>query len=288
MAALLGLAAAGDSRAILVRRLLRVTTLLVLLLVAFVILLPFIWTLLTSFKLDTDIVRYPPELWPRSFTFAHYVDIWHRLPFARLFLNTVVFAGGVTLVSLFLDSLTAYALARLEFPGRDVLFVAILVTMMLPFQVTLIPLFSLLTQFDWINTHQGLIVPRATNAFGIFFLRQFFLSIPRDLEDAARVDGCSEFRIYRAIVLPLAVPALLTLALFHFMYNWNDLLWPLIVTTAPSMQTIPAGLALFMGQHVIEYGLLMAGSVLALLPMIVMFLLIQRRFVEGIATTGMK
>jgi multiple sugar transport system permease protein len=270
------------------QRLLRITTFLVLAFVAFVVLLPFIWTLLTSFKVNADIVTYPPQLFPRTFTLSHYVDIWHRIPYARQLLNTVIFAGGVTAISLFLDSLTAYALARLEFPGRDVLFLAILVTMMLPFQVTLIPLFSLLTQLDWINTHQGLIVPRATNAFGIFFLRQFFISIPRDLEDAARVDGASEFRIYRQIVMPLAVPALLTLALFHFMYNWNDLLWPLIVTTDASMQTLPAGLALFMGEHVVEYGLLMAGSILALLPMIVMFLLVQRKFVEGIATTGIK
>jgi multiple sugar transport system permease protein len=272
----------------LVRRLLRITTFLVLLLVALLILLPFIWTLLTSLKVETDIVKYPPQLWPRAFTFSHYHDIWQRVPFARLFLNTVIFAGGVTALSLAFDSLTAYALARLDFPGRNAFFVLVLVTMMLPFQVTLIPLFSLLTDLNWINTHQGLIVPRATNAFGIFFLRQFFLSIPRDLEDAARVDGASEFRIYRQVILPLAVPALLTLGLFHFMYNWNDLLWPLIVTTQTSMQTLPAGLALFMGEHVIEYGLLMAGSILALLPMVIMFLMIQRRFVEGIATTGFK
>lgn len=272
----------------LAQRLLRLTTYLVLGFVAFVVLLPFIWTLLTSFKVETDIVQYPPELFPRSITLEHYSDIWQRIPFARLLLNTLIFAGGVTIVSLAFDSLTAYALARLEFPGRDVLFLAILVTMMLPFQVTLIPLFSLLSDLGWINTHQGLIVPRATNAFGIFFLRQFFISIPRDLEDAARVDGASEFRIYRQIVMPLAVPALLTLGLFHFMYNWNDLLWPLIVTTDPSMQTLPAGLALFMGEHVVEYGLLMAGSILALLPMVVMFLLVQRKFVEGIATTGLK
>jgi multiple sugar transport system permease protein len=270
------------------KRLLRVTTFLVLLLVSLVVLIPFIWTLLTSLKLETDIVRYPPQLFPRSFTFQHYVDIWHRIPFARLFLNTVIFAGGVTLISLTFDAMTAYALARLEFPGRNVLFIAVLVTMMLPFQVTLIPIFSLLSDLNWINTYQGLIVPRATNAFGIFFLRQFFLSIPRDLEDAARVDGASELRIFGQVILPLAVPALLTLGLFHFMYNWNDLLWPLVVTTQTSMETLPAGLALFMGEHVVEYGLLMAGSILALLPMIILFLMIQRKFVEGIATTGFK
>jgi multiple sugar transport system permease protein len=272
----------------LAERLLRVTLYLVLTFVALVILMPFIWTLLSSFKIEPDITGFPQTLLPKHWTIAHYQDIWHRIPFARLFVNTVIFAGGVTLISLLFDSMTAYALARLDFPGRNVLFLLILVTMMLPFQVTLIPLFSELTHFGWINTHQGLIVPRATNAFGIFFMRQFFISIPRDLEDAARVDGAKEFRIYWQLIMPLAVPALLTLGLFHFMYNWNDLLWPLIITTDSSMQTLPAGLALFMGDHVIEYGLLMAGSILALLPMVIMFLLIQRKFVEGIATTGFK
>ena len=266
----------------------KLLAILVLAAVSFVMLLPFIWMLFTSVKPEPDIVRFPPGLFPDSLTFQNYKNIWSEIAFERLFLNTLIFAGGVTAFSLLFDSLTAYALARMEFPGRDALFVAILLTMMLPFQVTLIPLFELLSRFDWINTYQGLIAPRATNAFGIFFLRQFFMSIPRDLEDAARMDGSSEFRIYRTIVLPLAMPALLTLGLFHFMYNWNDLLWPLIIATDNNMQTLPAGLALFMGQHVTEYGLLMAGSMLALLPMIIAFLLIQRQFVEGVATTGLK
>ena len=214
--------------------------------------------------------------------------MWRRIPFARLYINTIVFAGAVTVISLTLDSLTAYALARLDFRGRDVVFVAILVMLMLPFQVTLIPLYELLSDLGWTNTFRGLVVPRATNAFGIFFLRQFFLSLPRDLEEAARIDGAGEFRIYAQIMLPLAAPALLTLALFHFMYNWNDLLWPLIINQSSDRQTLPAGLATFVGQHVVEYGLLMAASVLSLLPIVLFFLLIQRRFVEGIATTGIK
>jgi len=270
------------------RRIVLGVSLVLLAAATIMILLPFVWMVATSFKPETDIVQFPPKLLPSDVTLQHYTDIWHRIAFGRLFVNTLIFAGGVTLISLFFDSLTAYALARMEFPGRDLLFILILATMMLPFQVTLIPIFELLTKLDWINTYQGLIVPRATNAFGIFFLRQFFLSIPKDLEDAARVDGASEFRIYWRVILPLSVPALLTLGLFHFMYNWNDLLWPLVVTTETSMQTLPAGLALFMGQHVTEYGLLMAGSVLATLPLVIAFLLIQRRFVEGIATTGMK
>lgn len=256
--------------------------------ICFLVLLPFIWMLATSLKPEQTIVTYPPTLLPDSITFDHYLDIWRRLNLSRLFLNTVIFAGSVTLISLLFDSLTAYALARLDFPGRHILFVLILVTLMLPFQVTLVPIFKLLADLGWINTYFGLIIPRATNAFGIFFLRQFFLSIPKDLEDAARVDGASELRIFFQIVLPLSVPSLLVLGFFHLMYNWNDLIWPLIIAGEPSMQTLPAGLASFMGAHVVEYGLLMAGSVLALAPMVITFLVMQRRFVEGIATTGMK
>ena len=253
-----------------------------------VMLLPLVWMLLTSFKPEGDIVTFPPRLFPRHVTLQNYIDVWHRIPFARLYLNTIVFAGCVTILSLIFDSMSAYALARLNFRGRGVVLALILVMLMLPFQVTLIPLYDLLNNLGWTDTLHGLIVPRATNAFGIFFLRQFFLSLPQDLEEAARVDGAGEFRIYRRIMLPLAVPALLTLGLFHFMYNWNDLLWPLIINQDQSHQTLPSGLALFMGQHVVEYGVLMAASVMSLVPVVLFFLLIQRRFVEGVATTGIK
>jgi multiple sugar transport system permease protein len=266
----------------------RVLTTATALAIAAVMLFPLVWMVATSVKPEAEIVTFPPQLFPRSFTLENYTGIWDRLPFTRLYLNTIVFAGTVTVVSLLLDSMTAYALARLRFRGSGLVFGLILVLLMVPFQITLIPLYDLLANLGWVNTFQGLIVPRATNAFGIFFLRQFLLSLPRDLEDAARVDGASEFRIYRQIIMPLATPALLTLGLFHFMFNWNDLLWPLIITQDSSRQTLPAGLALFMGQHVVEYGPLMAASVLTLAPVIVFFVLIQRRFVEGVATTGIK
>lgn len=256
--------------------------------ISVVMLLPLIWMVLTSFKPENEIVAFPPRLFPDSITLGHYVDVWDRIPFARLYLNTIIFAGGVTVLSLLFDSMTAYALARLNFRGKNVVFLFILLMLMMPFQVTLVPLYDMLANLGWTDTMHGLIIPRATNAFGIFFLRQFFLSLPKDLEEAARVDGAGEFRIYRQIVMPLAVPALLTLGLFHFMYNWNDLLWPLLINQGVENATLPSGLAQFMGQHVVEYGLLMAASVLALLPVVIFFLLIQRRFVEGVATTGMK
>ncbi len=256
--------------------------------VALAMLFPVIWMVLTAFKPEADIVSWPPSLFPRDLTLQHFRDIWSAIPFARLYGNTIVFAGAVTVISLLFDSMAAYALARLEFRGRGFVFVLILVLLMLPYQVTLIPLYDTLTTLGLAGTLPGMIAPRMTNAFGIFFLRQFFLSLPRDLEEAARVDGASELRVFARIIVPLARPALLTLGLFHFQYNWNDLLWPLIMANNLESATLPAGLAMFMGQHVVEYGLLMAGSVLSLLPVIVFFLIIQRSFVAGIATTGMK
>ena len=252
------------------------------------VLLPVVWMLMTSLKPEADVVRYPPRLLPREWSVEAYRDIWQRLPFGLFFRNTLLFAGSVTAISLFFDSLAAYALARLQFRGRDLLFLLVLSTMMVPFQVTMIPLFVTLYRLNLVNTYFGLVLPRATNAFGIFMLRQFFVTLPKDLEDAARIDGASEFCIYRSIILPLSKPALITVGIFHFMYNWNDLLWPLIVTTSVEMRTLPAGLALFMGQHVVEYAVLMAGTTIALAPLFIGFLVAQRYFVQGIALTGLK
>lgn len=257
-------------------------------LVCAVFLIPFLWMLSASLRTQGDLLANPTTVWPQQFTWDNYLNVWQRIPFGRQLLNTVVYAGTVTLVSVIFDSMAGYAFARFEFRGRGVLFVVVLVTLMLPIQVTLIPIFQLLSDLGWINTLPGLIVPRLADAFGIFFMRQFFLSLPRDLEDAGRLDGASELRIWARIMMPLAWPAVLTLGLFNLLYNWNDLLWPLVVTTDERMRTLPAGLALFKGQHSAEYGLLMAGAMLALLPMVVAFVLVQRRFVEGIATTGLK
>jgi multiple sugar transport system permease protein len=268
--------------------LLRIGLLLVLVAAAVVILFPLIWMVLPSLKPENDVTTLPPSLWPRDWSFAAYANVWTRVPFGRFFINTVIFAGGVTLVSLLFDSMTAYALSRLRFPGRDVIFVVILVAMMLPFQVTFIPLYVTVAKLHLLNTYQGLIIPRATNAFGIFMLRQFFMTLPRDLDEAARVDGASEFYIYSRIILPLSGPALATLAVFHFMYNWNDFLWPLLITSTTDMETLPAGLALFVGQHVVEYAVVMAGAVLALLPLFIAFLFAQKYFVRGVSLTGLK
>jgi multiple sugar transport system permease protein len=271
-----------------VRHVFRASSFIGLCVISAVILLPLVWMLSASVRPESDITAHPTTLIPTAITFQHYIDIWKIIPFGHEFLNTLIYAGGITIISLLFDSMTGYALARYRFRGRQLFFILILLALMLPFQVTLIPIYSLLSHLGWINTYQGLIVPRTTSAFGIFFMRQYFLGLPKDLEAAARVDGASEFRIWWQVMMPLAKPALLTLGLFHLIYNWNDLLWPLVFTLGPAKQTLPVGLSLFNGEHAPQYGLLMAGSLLALAPMVIAFLLVQRRFVEGIATTGLK
>lgn len=259
-----------------------------LLAVAFLIIYPFLWMLVTSFKPEADIRSFPPALFSGNYTLDNYTDIWSRIPFLVYYKNTLIFAGSVTIISLFFDSMAGYAFARLHFKGRDALFVLVLVTLMIPFQVIMVPLYAELFHFKLLNTYMGLVLPRATNAFGIFMMRQFFVSLPVGLEEAARIDGCNEFMIYWKIMLPLCKSATVTLAIFHFMYNWNDLLYPLILATKSEMKTLPAGLASFMGTHVVEYGIIMAGAVLSLLPIFIAYCCAQKAFVQGIVMTGMK
>ncbi|GLK16125.1 carbohydrate ABC transporter permease [Herbiconiux flava] len=259
------------------------------LVVTIAIMLPVIIIVLTAFKPVSEVNAYPPTLLPTTWTLDNFATIFSDLPFLRLIGNSVVFAGGVTVFALAFDSLAAYALARLDFRGNRVLLVVIIASLMIPFQATLIPIYQLVSDLGWVNTFLGLIVPRAADAFGIFFLRQFFVSLPRDLDNAARIDGASEWRIFRSIVLPNAVPALLTLAIFTFVNNWNDLLWPLVFTTDSEMGTITSGLTLLTGPGgIIPQGVMMAGSLIAVLPLAVMFLLVQRRFIESVASTGLK
>ncbi len=255
---------------------------------ALIVLYPFLWMIVTSLKPEPAIVKYPPRLFNSAFTIDAYQSIWQRIPFLKYYRNTLAFAGMVTITSLLFDTMSGYAFARLSFPGKNLMFLLVLGTLMIPFQVIMIPLFAELFKLKIINTYLGLILPRATNAFGIFMMRQFFVTLPKGLEEAARIDGCGEFRIYWSIMLPLCKPAIISLAIFHFMYNWNDLLYPLLLTTSDEMRTLPSGLALFMGQHVVEYAILMAGSCLSLLPIFIAYVFAQKYFVQGIAMTGLK
>lgn len=254
-----------------------------------VVMLPIVIIVFTAFKPTIEVNAYPPTLAPQDWTLDNLTRIVTELPFVRLVINSVIFAGGVTLFALVFDSLAAYALARIDFAGRKVLLIAIIASLMIPFQATLIPVYQLVAELGWINTYAGLIAPRAADAFGIFLLRQFFLALPRDLDNAARIDGANEFRIFRSIVIPNAIPALMTLGVFTFINNWNDLLWPLVFTNQAEMGTITSGLTLLTGPGgIIPYGVMMAGSLIAILPLIVGFLFVQRRFIDNLATTGLK
>ena len=253
-----------------------------------IMLYPFLWMLITSFKREADIRSFPPTLFSVNYTFENYINIWRRIPFLLYYRNTIIFASCVTMCSIILDSMAGYSFARIDFKGKNILFVFVLLTLMIPFQVIMVPLYSELFHLKLLNSYLGLILPRATNAFGIFMMRQFFVSLPKGLEEAARIDGCSEFQIYKKIMLPLCKPALITLIIFHFMYNWNDLLYPLIIATKPEMKTLSAGLASFMGTHVVDYGIMMAESIMSLLPIFVFYCFPQKVFVQGIAMTGMK
>ena len=254
-----------------------------------VVLLPIAIILFTAFKPTAEVNAFPPTLVPQEWTLANLERITTELPFARLLANSVIFAGGVTAFALVFDSLAAYALARIDFRGRGPLLIIIIASLMIPFQATLIPVYQVVAELGWVNTFAGLIAPRAADAFGIFFLRQFFLALPRDIDNAARIDGASEFRIFRSIVIPNAIPAIMTLGIFTFVNNWNDLLWPLVFTTQREMGTITSGLTLLTGPGgIIPYGVMMAGSLIAILPLVVAFLIVQRTFIESIATTGVK
>lgn len=263
------------------------TTYLLLSAAAVVMLLPFVWMLSTSLKTPSSVFVYPPEWIPKPVEWTNYVQVTRVMPFLRYVLNTAAVATSITLLHLTVSSLAAYAFARLRFPGRNRLFLAYLATLMVPGQVTLIPNFLIMKYLGWIDTYQALIIPQIFSAFGTFLLRQFFLTIPNELEDAARIDGASSFAIYWRIVLPLSGPALATLGVFTFTAQWNNFLWPLIVINDEQMRTLTVGLRALVGEFTVQYPLLMAGSVISILPMLIIFVVAQRFFVRGIALTGL-
>ena len=263
---------------------------LALILVTILMLFPLIIVVLVSFTPNEITQTWPPKLIPSAFTLDNYTDLFGRLPIGRELLNTIVFAGAVTIISVFFDSLAAYGLSRVDFKGRGVLLGVLIATMMIPGMALLIPVYKLLADMGLVNSYLGIIIPRMADVGGIFLLRQFFISIPKDLDNAARIDGAGEFRIFAQIVLPNSIPAILTVGMFNFMGNWNDLLWPLIMTSRPETRTPTAGLAMLTGHgsSVTPYGVVMAGALISALPLLIVFFFVQKRFVEGIAMTGMK
>ena len=252
-------------------------------------LFPFMWMVSTSLKTDQDVFTWPPRLVPQPVRFQNYVDAWNSAPYARFFFNSAFIALAVTLANLFFSSLAGYAFAKYQFPGKHWIFIALLCTMMIPFQVTMIPVFVILSKLHWVDTYWGLIIPFTAGAFGIFLMRQFLSTIPDDLIDAARIDGCSEFRTFLTIVLPLSKPALSALGIFVFMASWNGFIWPFIIVKSTEMKTLPLAVAdLAEGLYVMSWPLMMAGACFVVLPAIVVFLLFQKNFVEGITLTGIK
>jgi len=250
---------------------------------------PFAWMISTSFKTYEQVFVWPPEWIPRPWVWENYSIAMQAAPFARYYLNTFIMAVGVVAGRLAVCALAAYSLGRLNFPGRNLVFSLLVSTMMLPDQVTLVSLFLITKRLGWLNSYQGLIVPNLVSAYNIFFLRQFFRTIPRDLDDAARIDGAGRVRILLSIILPLSTPALTVVTLFSFTSAWGSFLWPLIVTTRSEMRTIEVGMAFFADAHGgIEYPMLMAANTVALLPVATVFLFAQKSFVQGIALTGIK
>jgi multiple sugar transport system permease protein len=249
---------------------------------------PLVWMVSASLMPTGEANSEPPRFFPSEITWVHYQDLFTRLDLGRHFVNSLLVASSITLLSLFLNSMAGYAFAKLRFPGRDRLFAFLLGAMIIPAQVSMLPLFLLMKYLGLVNTWWGVIFPSMATILGIFLIRQYALSIPGELLDAARIDGASELRIYRTIVLPLLRPVLVTLAVFTFLSAWNDFMWPLIILSDDSRYTLPVALANLSGEHILDTELMMAGAVLTVLPVIVMFLVLQRQYIAGITMGGVK
>ncbi len=252
--------------------------------------LPFIWMLLTSFMSNSQIFSYPPEIVPEPFLWQNYPEIANKIPLFRYFLNSMIVSIATVIGQVATCSMAAYAFARLNFKHKNILFFVFLGTMMIPPQVNIVPLFFLMRELHWIDTYWALIVPGIFGGFGIFLLRQWFLSFPKELEDAARIDGCNPFMTFWHIALPLAMPAIVTLGIFSFITSWNSFMWPLIVTNSDVMKTLPVGLAAFKGsfRETTEWAQLMAASVISVIPVIIVFILGQKYFIKGIMLGALK
>jgi multiple sugar transport system permease protein len=266
----------------------RMALYVVLLLGAFTMVTPLLWMLVTSLKPLEDVFKWPPLGFQSPPVWSNYKDIWDVVPFGRYLANTFLVSLARTAGVLVTSSLAGYAFARLRFPGRDVLFLAYLGTIMVPGQVTMIPSFIVMRELGWLDTYMALIIPGLFSPLATFLMRQYFLTLPRSLEDAAAIDGAGLFTAFRRIALPLSKPALATVAVFTFLTSWNDFLWPLIVTNSESVRVVSVGLTEFQNLYYTDWPLLMAASLVAVLPVLVLYVFAQRYFVAGIATTGIR
>lgn len=256
--------------------------------ISLIVLIPITWLVLSSFKTPTELGQRPPRLFPESISLDNYTTALESFGFVTYFTNSVIVTVGATLLTLVINSMAAYAFAKFNFRGKDFLFILTLSTIMIPLQVILIPVYQVIAAFGMVNTYWGLIIPAAATPTGVFLLRQYMLTIPDELIEAARIDGMGEFKLFLTIILPLTKPALAVLAIFSIIWRWNDFLWPLIVAQDTDMYTLPVAIALFNAQLVVPFNLVLAMSVLTILPVIIIFLFLQKSIVTGIAQTGLK
>jgi multiple sugar transport system permease protein len=251
-------------------------------------LFPFLYMISLSLQTEADLFSGYPVVVPKDPQFRNYLDIWDRAPFARFILNSFIIAGGITISHLIFDPLVGYVFAKLRFPLRNVLFVVVLSTLMLPFFVRMIPIYMMMARFEWLNTYAALIVPFMMSAYGIFLMRQFILPIPSELMDASRIDGCSEFGIYWRIILPQLKPALATLALLTFIFQWNEFIWPLVVVKTTEMRPVTIGLTLFNQEYFTQWNFTATGAMLIFVPSLLLFLFTQKYLVQGFVISGLK
>ena len=249
---------------------------------------PFLWMVLTSFKTVGEAMQIPPTFFPKQFLVDAYGQIITALPFARVYLNTIISTVVTTIVQVMFCSMAAYAFARIEFPFKNVIFVLILSVLMVPGQIFLIPQYQIIQKLGLLDTIPALFLPNLFSAFGTFLLRQFFMSLPKELEEAAFLDGCSRYQIFWKIMLPLTKPGIVSLVIFTAKFAWNDFMWPLIVNTSPKMMTLGPALSTLEGQYTTKYPMQMAGAVMAVIPIIVLFFIFQKQFIEGVAQSGIK
>ncbi|EOU1474299.1 carbohydrate ABC transporter permease [Clostridium perfringens] len=260
----------------------------VLILGSIAMIFPFLWMVLTSLKTFSEAIKIPVTFIPENFQWDNYVKAWNTLPFATLFYNTIIMMLFRILFAIIFSSMAGYAFAKLNFPGKKILFTLVVIQLMLPAQIFIIPQYSMVADLGWLNTIKALVFPGIVSAFGVFFLRQFYMSLPNELSEAAKIDGCNQWQIFSKIMLPLTKTPLMALSIFTAVFAWSDLMWPLIVNMSMNKMTLASGLASLIGQFSTDYPVMMAGAFIAMWPMMIIYLLFQKQFVEGIALTGGK
>ncbi len=251
-------------------------------------LFPFVWMLLTSLKTQSESIRIPPVIFPSKPMFENYLGVFEKIPFARMYLNSIINAAVIVAAQLLFCSMAAYAFGRIAFPLRDVIFWLLLAVLMIPGSFFILPQYLIIQNLGLLNSLPALFLPNLFSAFGTFLLRQFFMALPKDLEEAAYLDGCNHFMIYSRIMLPLVKSGLIALGILTLRYAWNDLMWPLIVNTSSTKMTLTAGLSYLSGQYTNDYPAVMAGSVMAVLPLLILYAIFQKQFIEGVAMSGIK